>query len=1477
MAALRRFGRGLATVVASLLLLFFLLLLWIYFVGISVNLTQWREPISNKLTAVLDREVWLRGEVRFELSRNPELMASRVHIRNAGSNGVITNGFADIDWVYVGNAQVQFDAQHYLLTRGLRFRRVKADNLAVFLEARPDGSNNWTVEADGATEESPSPARPDAADKYTDRTGSNDLGILAGLAVDAIELNRLHVEYHGPDGKLRLYSIPTLSASAPSGKPVSANFRGVVDSLFPFDVEITGGSLGSLAEWSRPWPLTVITHALGSTMTLDGQLEPDKATVQFGWGTPDPAQAGRVLQMDFPDVGPTAVAAQLTISPGIVRLQNLRGWMGVTQLTGDVTILSDRERPLISGELSVPVLDLKPFMDGGEQQPGEASGGAQTAQSDAADFKAAAATASTANATAPDQATASIADWYRERAASVLDLSGLGQVDADLQLSVGRWLSLPGNVRNAKLHVQLVNGKLNAPVQAQLAGVAMQGLILMDGGLHEPRIDLSLGAAETPLGELAQLLFGLPGVRGDLQSIAFRLQASGTSVAEQVDNMTVNLAMAGGQLTYGNRSGLKPVAFGLKQLDLTINPGELLKVTADGSLLEQPLNIVFTSTPFRQLLSDGQSKIDFRARSRSMQARIRGAIGQKNSDGSIKTNLFIGITARRARDAAAWFGIGGKVNAPLSVAGQLAWDGENWAIREGRFGVGRNRIFAEVDQVTRGRHPLVRAKIRADRLNVDQLQALFESNVARQPEQTEGSMLNIPVLPADIDLTDTNLSLRIKHLTRSGMDIRDIAFDASIRNGRMTASPLAMTVLNVPLSGAVELDVSSKKPRGQWWLAGSDVNIGRLLKRFNLVDNLDARADLLSMHLDIKGNTLGDVLDKSNLTVEIAGGEFAIKDRNSGAAVQFSVDSATVKSPAGKPIEAKINGQWNKQPVLISLGSGRAVELIDSSKPIPVSVLLEVADTDFELFGKVGRDFGQQPADRGNRPMQKRLVSDSEIKLNLLMNGKRLDSLNKLSGVTLPPWGPYEITGVVKLSSDGYEVPNLSVTMGDSRLDGTGVVVTTQSPPRISVLLSANQLQIDDFKFGDWSPVAQSPDKTNDTAQDSTIDAASMRRQAREASDQTQSLLSEETLRSFNGGLRLNVNEVRSGADRLGSGSLKFSVFDGAATIGPIQVRLPDSLASLKLNYAPDKDGIDMRTQIKAEQFDYGFLARRIQPDTTVAGRLSMDVDISASTPSLSEAMQNSSGIIGFDVWPENIQADVFDLWATNLFLTLASRLDPSTASKINCGVVRFDMKDGVLKHQKILLDTTRVRVAGEGSVDFGTEALSLKMQPLPKKSEFFSLGTPIVVNGTFDDYSIGANPGDVVGTVIRLATSLVWVPLKKLFGRSMPDDGSDICGEPGRFLATVGQTAASQLPQTPADKTSDGQQPGKPSGETAPAVVNPSVSNAAADQSAAAESGPTGGSPDHSRTIPVAPENGLTKELPRPWKHPADSPYLNQ
>jgi hypothetical protein len=197
---------------------------------------------------------------------------------------------------------------------------------------------------------------------------------------------------------------------------------------------------------------------------------------------------------------------------------------------------------------------------------------------------------------------------------------------------------------------------------------------------------------------------------------------------------------------------------------------------------------------------------------------------------------------------------------------------------------------------------------------------------------------------------------------------------------------------------------------------------------------------------------------------------------------------------------------------------------------------------------------------------------------------------------------------------------------------------------------------------------------------------------------------------------------------------------------------------------------------LDVKKFDYGVLARRIKPDSDLHGTFSLKMDDDSRALYLSDTLRHGSGRIEFAVWPQNMHSGIFDLWAVNVLVALVPAVDPGKASKVNCAIGRFDLKDGKLTERSIILDTSRMRVNGTGTANFSDEAFKVRMSPQAKTAQFLSLETPIEVGGTFSNFKIGVSPGDIVGTVGRLATSILWVPLQKLAGKKIPIDGADVC-----------------------------------------------------------------------------------------------------
>jgi hypothetical protein len=261
------------------------------------------------------------------------------------------------------------------------------------------------------------------------------------------------------------------------------------------------------------------------------------------------------------------------------------------------------------------------------------------------------------------------------------------------------------------------------------------------------------------------------------------------------------------------------------------------------------------------------------------------------------------------------------------------------------------------------------------------------------------------------------------------------------------------------------------------------------------------------------------------------------------------------------------------------------------------------------------------------------------------------------------------------------------------------------------------------------------------------------------------------------------VRQVLSGTDRLGDGWLRAQLIDGRLYLGPAEVNLPGGTARLSISYDPTAPEVALAAGAYIERFDYAILARRLRPDSDIAGLFSLNMEVAGKAPALDAIMAHADGHIDFAVWPKNLSSGVFDLWAVNVFLALLPAIDPRGESRVNCAVGRFDLKDGKLTHDALLIDTSRMRVLGAGGADFATEELGFRFRPRAKDFQLFSLQTPVSVTGTLTDFQVGVGAGDVLGTIARFLGSVIVVPLERLTQGPLPRDGVDVCTDPLRAV----------------------------------------------------------------------------------------------
>ena len=535
----------------------------------------------------------------------------------------------------------------------------------------------------------------------------------------------------------------------------------------------------------------------------------------------------------------------------------------------------------------------------------------------------------------------------------------------------------------------------------------------------------------------------------------------------------------------------------------------------------------------------------------------------------------------------------------------------------------------------------------------------------------------------------------------------------------------------------------------------ANVDIGELVQWLGLVEGIKARARQVDLHVQWSGNDLPGIVGSLDVKASLADGYWLLQDPNTKAQAEIRLSRGEWDVTSGQQSKLTLEGSLNGIGADIAVTGPVPGENIDGSKPVKLEFKAALAGAEVEMTSETALP-----------------LKSGDASLAFKMQGQSLNYLSELLGVGLPKWGPYELKGNLRIGKSGYELKGMELVVGRSDLTGGMSLVTTGEVPELTVDLKTKLLQLDDFlaEKGKSEKAAQARKKTGrETAQKPEPAAGGP---AQPLSD----VLSPEVLDGFKAKLNLSVDQVRSSDDELGSGLLDLSVANGRMSLNNVQVNIPGGQIRMGGWLKPGKTGDALDVWAKINNFDYGVLARRYDPQTTAKGLLSLDAGINSTYGDNERLMANANGYLNVWIKPEDMGAGVMDLWAANIVFAIFQGLTAQEKSQINCLLARLKLTDGMLRQESLVIDTSKMRVNGQAELDFKEETVFIHLAPQAKKAQFFSLETPIEIKGRLSDFEASIAPGGLVGSAVSFVTSPLHVPLRRLFEPSLPEDGCDIC-----------------------------------------------------------------------------------------------------
>lgn len=662
--------------------------------------------------------------------------------------------------------------------------------------------------------------------------------------------------------------------------------------------------------------------------------------------------------------------------------------------------------------------------------------------------------------------------------------------------------------------------------------------------------------------------------------------------------------------------------------------------------------------------------------------------------------------------------------------------------------------------------------------SVDERQQLFHF------EALDGIVLrdiNINYIDQSIN---KNINFNLQKLSgeaQSGKDIKlefngklqDKAFSAQLNGGALRLFrdeqknwPLKMTIIvagtKIRLSGDL-LREKVKEPELSALLEIGKTDIGATLSWLKIIKGLDVHSEKLTMQINLKGQTLAQLLTDSALDITLKNARWNIVEKNTGGVLPIKISTGTIKVEPGKPAAVQLNGLLAQSKVNIMLTGAPAIDYIHDTIKTPLKISLQTHDTHVQLSSRISKNMNVR-----------------NLGFNLLFKGNNLSDLNQLTHMDLPPLGPYSLRGYFAVNNKGYQIKNLLLQVKDSHLKGNFNFDTRAKPPYVMIDLHSKTIQINDFDVAEWSPVTEhnSKDAEISDSKGKSRKINKLKKIEIDNKKKAAKLLSHDTLSRFNADISLKVDQVLSGNDVLGNALITIKQKNARFDLKLKKLTLPGGDAYAYFSYYPEGNKqIDMSLDVQVKSFDYGVLARRIDKKSAVGGRVSLDIQLaSKNINSLNSLLTQSEGHIDFAWSPKALDAGLFELWAVNLMTSLLESADDEKASKVNCVIGRFVLNQGIMQDKVIFVDSTKMRMMGTAKANFQNRSIQVNLTPQAKRPEFFSLATSVALTGTFDDFHISLNPLSVTATAVSFITSPLHVPVRRLFAKGLPEDGYEAC-----------------------------------------------------------------------------------------------------
>jgi uncharacterized protein involved in outer membrane biogenesis len=321
--------------------------------------------------------------------------------------------------------------------------------------------------------------------------------------------------------------------------------------------------------------------------------------------------------------------------------------------------------------------------------------------------------------------------------------------------------------------------------------------------------------------------------------------------------------------------------------------------------------------------------------------------------------------------------------------------------------------------------------------------------------------------------------------------------------------------------------------------------------------------------------------------------------------------------------------------------------------------------------------------------------------------GEDLKDLYFLTGLRLVDTGPYRLSGRYARNGTSYQFTDLKATSGHSDMSGTISIETHRpAPPHVQMSLQSELLRLSDLgpRAAGRAPPASGEERL---LPDTPFRLTRMRRR--------------DTIVQF------HARVLEAGHLALRAVAAQVKIDAGVISVTPLSAHVGEQgriTGQLKMDVRPEVPEATVHLQIANLPLDQ--LGAR---PSLIDGPLQARVTLTGRGNSLHALASKANGRLTVVLPAGTLRASAAELVGFDLRAPALKMTGDEAETDIRCGVAGFEVKDGLMTAERLLMDTDPMLITGHGNIDLESEALDLRLQGHPKRPRL-RLRAPLLVQG---------------------------------------------------------------------------------------------------------------------------------------------------